>query len=458
MRSDLRTVLAALATSAVLLGSATMALASEVDPTDPDPAGTATASPSTPEPSETTPTPTPRPSETIDPPSTTTRTITDAQLRWGVNNETNNRAFAPGTFNFMSAGKIPDPGKGGVIMPQSSWRQVDGNVSIEKYLRGAWTPATWAGLRTTSAGSTMTGSNGPFSDHEVVVDGGTGTVDPADRSAAIQWTGSFTVIYYSGYSFFYVTDPKLTVTDGVGTLTGTLSGYRSSMEDMDTWEAVPPVPGVVLATLGKVDLSADLGFSVKPAYAGVAVSVPADQVPQVRNSSVWGAFPQSFVDYQLTSGAGAYWYSSGGAADAHKPALPVTVSYSTAAPLKVKPATARIVKKSPAPDNDARDAPDGSDGPGTRPLASAGQPPAPPLPLTAPVAGDAVLAGVIQPRLTPVSTISGVRSRPLPSGAPTGVWVLGGVLLVAAAALALGPFAYAAKRRNGRPSAAPGIH
>ena len=35
-------------------------------------------------------------------------------LRWGISNESNNRAFAPGTFNFFSAGVLPDPGRGGV--------------------------------------------------------------------------------------------------------------------------------------------------------------------------------------------------------------------------------------------------------------------------------------------------------------------------------------------------------
>lgn len=48
-------------------------------------------------------------------------------------------------------------------------------------------------------------------------------------------------------------------------------------------------------------------------------------VEQVRTGPYWGSFPKSFVDFQQTTGLGAYWYSSGGAADPYKPALPITV-------------------------------------------------------------------------------------------------------------------------------------
>ena len=32
--------------------------------------------------------------------------VSDAQLAWGLNDESNNRAFAPGTFNFLAAGAV----------------------------------------------------------------------------------------------------------------------------------------------------------------------------------------------------------------------------------------------------------------------------------------------------------------------------------------------------------------
>jgi hypothetical protein len=452
MRSDLRTALAVLATAAVLMGSATMALAADADPAEPDPTATATtptASPTSssptpaPTPDDTAPTPEPTPTPEVPTPTTeapsTTRTITDAQLRWGVNDESNNRAFAPGTFNFFSAGKIPDPGRGGVIMPQSSWRQRSGDVSIEKYANGSWVPATWAGLQTTSAGTTMSGTNGPFSNHEVVISGGTGTVDPTTRTASIRWTGSFTVVYYSGYSFFYVSDPRLTVVDGVGTVTGTLSGFGSSMEDMTTWRPVPDAPGTVLADLGPVDLTKDLGFTAQPAYTGVAVDVK-DQTPQARTGSTWGSFPQSFIDFQLTSGTGSYWYSSGGSADAHKVAKPVTVSYSSGAPVVTRPPSTKGVK-TPAVENDAPEAPS-NDAPAAPGLTTGG-----PGAAVVPGAVDRPASGTTLTQFRPASTVLG--ARPSTEGSSeTGVWVLGGVLLAAALLAAASPFAYSAVRKD----------
>jgi len=477
MRSEIRTAIAVLATAAVLLGSATMALAADGDAADPAPAettasGTPTATETTPSPSatETSPSPsttaptTPEPTETTSgpTPSPTTPapaapptgafTVTDAQVRWGVNDESNNRAFAPGTFNFFSAGRIGDPGAGNMKLNDSDrgatwsngraagWSAASGNVMIQKYLDGAWAPATWAGLKTDTTGVTIPSTSGPFSGHEIVISGGTGTVDPTAGSASIQWAGSFTVIYYSGYSFFYVTDPKLTVTNGVGILTGTLSGFRSSMENLDAWQAVTPVPDVTLADLGRVDLGADLGFSAAPAYSGVAVNLAGDQVPQVRTGP-WGSFPQSFIDYQTTSGTGAYWYSSGGSADAHKVAKPVTVSYAAGAPVKVAPPQVKKTKKAKksTTENDAPQAP----------LARAIAPPgvtAPALALPPPSTTEAVQSAPVTTQLRPASTVIGARL----AGDPTstaGVWVLGGVLLAAAVLIIASPFAYTAIRR-----------
>ena len=49
--------------------------------------------------------------------------VDDAVLTWGLNDESNNKAFAPGTFNFMSAGAVPDPGRGGQsIVAPGVWR------------------------------------------------------------------------------------------------------------------------------------------------------------------------------------------------------------------------------------------------------------------------------------------------------------------------------------------------
>ena len=467
MRSEIRSALAVLATAAVLMGSATMALAADGDPPAPGPTeSTSTISPSpsesttapAPSPSTTTPTTleptdsptTPEPTDPTTSPTPTPkgRVITNAQLRWGLNDESNNKSFAPGRFNFFSAGKIPDLGPAGTLT-QSSWKQADGHVSIEKYLDGAWTPATWAGLKTSSTGAAITGTSGPFSNHEVVIAGGTGAVDTDAGTATIQWTGSFTSLYYSGYSFFYVTDPKLTVTGGIGTLTATLSGYASSMEDMTRWEAVEPVSDVVLANLGPIDLAADLGFTATPTYKGVAVSVGANQVPQVRSGEAWGAFPQSFVDYQLTSGTGAYWYSSGGSADAHKVAKPVTVSYASGSPVKAPVPATKKIKKSKVVDNDTPEAPD-------VPSNSA---PAPPgfispqsaLTLSAPTSAEALQSLGPTTQFRPATTVTGLQAMSNQSGGwsdSAGIWILGGVLLASSALVTASPFACSRLRRT----------
>lgn len=441
MRSELRTGLATIAALAVVLGSATMALADDGDtevPTTPETTTTTpapeTSEPTTPEPTDpTTPEPTtPEPTEV----PSGSFTVSNAQLRWGINDESNNKAFAPGTYNFFSAGKIANPGKGGVVLKESGWSQASGKVRIEKYAADSKTykKASWDGLKTDSTGKTMTGSNGPFSNHQIAISGGTGTVDPDAKSGTIRWKGSFTVLYYSGYSFFYVTDPTLTVKKGVGTLTATLSGYGSSMDDLSKWEAIKPVPNVVLANLGTVDLGKKLGFEATPKYDGVRVKVGSDQVQQVRSGNSWGSFPQSFVDYQANAGSAAYWYSSGGSADAHKAALPLTVSYSAGAPVTgTTPDTSS--SGSPDVDNSALNAPGLAPPAINPPLAAAG---------AAPASDDLLGDSLTQSR--PVSTITGVTpATGSTSTAP--VWVLSGVLVALTLLVGASPFAYSALTR-----------
>ncbi len=252
------------------------------------------------------------------------RAVDDAVLRWGLNDESNNRAFAPGTINFLSAGKVPDPGRGGTIMPASGWSARTGDVAVEKWDGSAYRPATWAGLRTDATGAAIGG--GRFSGHQLVFSGGEGTIDAAAGDATISWDGDASVVYYSGMAFFYLSDPELVVEDGVGQVTAELGGFASSMEDLTAWGPVAP-ERVVVADLGRVDLGSAQeeagGFTATPAYDGVQVT----GVPQVRP---YGSFPQSFVDFQRTTGTAAYWYSSGGSADPYKKASPMTVSWAGA--------------------------------------------------------------------------------------------------------------------------------
>jgi hypothetical protein len=272
--------------------------------------------------------------------------ISGVQFRWGFNNESNNTGAAPGTVNLFSAGKIGDPGAGGQLLNSANqgatwangaaagWSAQSGNVRIEKkQSNDTFAKATWAGLRTTKDGVPLGNYsvNTKFSDHEVVIANGTGSLDPVTNDASIQWDGDFTVVYYSGYTFFYVSDPKLTVDNGVGTVTATVDGYAANQADLAQWEPLADT-SVTLATIKNVDVTDD-GLVVTPEYAGVPYIAPQGGVQQVNNGAHPGSFPQTYVDFLQQTGAGPYWYSTGGNVDKNKVALPLTVDRTPAPPV-----------------------------------------------------------------------------------------------------------------------------
>lgn len=264
-------------------------------------------------------------------------TINDAVFRWGITNEANAAAFAPGTFNLLSAGIVTAASVSDRVT-STNWKQTDGNVKVLKLQSdGGYAPATYAGLNTNAAGTTITTGNGLNSGHIVEITAGAGTVDPAAGTAEIQWTGSFTSAFYSGMTRSWITDPHLSVAaNGTGTVTATLGGYQTSMDDPNLFQSITPVPNVVVATLTGVQVTAS-GFTVTPDYLGKTVDTGAG-TPQVTTGPNAGAFPQSFVDFQVLTGQSSYWYSSGGAADVRKPTLPLSVSYTAA----VQPVTPTV--------------------------------------------------------------------------------------------------------------------
>ncbi|GAA1925230.1 hypothetical protein [Nocardioides hwasunensis] len=397
--------------------------------------------------------------------------VAGAQLRWGLNHESNNRAFAPGTFNFFSAGIVPDPGRGGTTLPQASWKAEDGNVRIEKQQAdGTYATATWAGLGTTPSGTTISSpTSGQFSNHQVVIGGGTGSVDPATGSATIAWQGSFTVLYYSGMSFFTVTDPVLTVTPERAQLTATGGGFASDMDDQTRWSPLPPTP-IVLADLPRteVDLGAADGFASTPAYLGVGWMPPAGQSAQAGGQ--WkGAFPSSFLDFLSAAGSAGYWYSTGGATDAWKPALPLTVSWAgatiatptptpapTATPTRTPPTSATTT-----PTKGPTTGPTGRPTPSSTPSPTASAGPTTPTPAGRPSQAPAVTESAGDPGSgTPPSSTGGGRGaqalpyavQPVlvsattaapaaePAPADTGsaaLWLVGCLLLLGALATSL---------------------
>jgi hypothetical protein len=278
--------------------------------------------------------------------------LTDAVFRWGVNDETGSGAFAPGTYNLLSAGAVTATGPDDRVT-SANWKRSDGDVRIlKRQVDGSYADASFAGLRTDASGTTVN-TNGVTSGHVVEISGGIGAVDPDAGTASIRWTGTFTVAYYSGMTRFWVVDPRLEVAaDGTGTVTATLGGYATSMDDPTRFEPLAPVDDVVIARLSGVTVGAE-GIEATPVYRGVPVEVGPDGTPQLRSGPNWGSFPQSFVDFQNLTGQNSYWYSSGLSSDARKIAAPIVVSYAAAPPepqapvIRTQPASVRTTSGLP---------------------------------------------------------------------------------------------------------------
>ncbi len=256
--------------------------------------------------------------------------ITDAVFEWGLSNEAGGGAFFGGC-NFLSAGAAGDAGSARVWTEADGfYKSSEGNVSILKDgPEGSQVTPTWATKCQTGAGTAVSaGSTASKTGNVVRITEGTGAV-AADGSFTIEWDGDFTVVFYGGLTYWSASDPVLTVdADGNGQVTATASGYGTSMEDMTQWVPIAPEP-IVLADLSDVEADAT-GFTVTPDYLGVTVETTA--TPQTTSGDNWGSFPQSFVDFNLKTGQSSYWYSSGGARDAAKPATPLTVSYTVTTP------------------------------------------------------------------------------------------------------------------------------
>lgn len=398
------------------------------DPTgDPDATDGPSVQPSDDPPQDPTDEPSDEPSS---PPADTLEHLTSAVLRWGLNNESNTAAYNPGTYNFLVAGRIPDPGKGGQLMPASRWKQKVGNVAVEKWnaAKKAWRPATWKGLRTDSGGKDL--RIGTPSEHQLVFSRGTGTLDRAAGTARIAWDGDATVVYYSGVSFFYLSDPVLTIAEGRGTLTATLGGFGSSQADMSLWLPLTETE-VTVATLSNVRLVGD-GFTVTPDYRGVAVELETGT--QKRDAKGWGAFPQGWVSFMEQVGTASFWYTSGGFADPNKEPLPVTVAWHAdraVAPTPAPTATAPAEVENSAPP---------PPGAGGAPLAVGGPPVGSgALPPVAASAAPGAQPGSLLARPEPHVALQPMSA---PVAAPADrawTWWGGGALLLLAAAALLVP-------------------
>lgn len=257
-------------------------------------------------------------------------TVTDATLSWGLSGETGGGAFFGGC-NFLSAGAAGNTGSSRLWTEADGFfQQSSGNVTITKPdANGAQQPASWANKCQTPAGGTVSaGSTTSLSKIQVNLSNGQGTVT-SDGAVDLEWDGDFTVVFYGGLTYWTASDPHLTLdANGDGTLTATASGYGTSMDDMSQWVPIE-AREIVLADIDGGEVG-EAGITATPAYLGVSVETPEGATPQARTGSAWGSFPQSFVDFQQLTGQSSYWFSSGGARDAAKPATPLSVAYSVA--------------------------------------------------------------------------------------------------------------------------------
>ena len=250
--------------------------------------------------------------------------VTDAVFEWGVNKEAGSGAYYPGSCNFLSAGVSGDAGKAAVWpKDEKLFKPADGSVKILRPAGGGKTqPITWENKCQTADGAKVD-TRGTSSDNFVQISGGTGTVDTETDTGTIEWKGSFTIVFYSGFTYWSVSDPKLEVTNGKGKITGTFSGYGADMDDLEKWEKLTPQKGVIAdLSNSRVDLT-EKGFTVTPDYAGV----DSGQSDQDKKKDGWGSFPKSWVDFNVKTGQKQYWYTSGGAADPRKPTTPINVSF-----------------------------------------------------------------------------------------------------------------------------------
>lgn len=253
--------------------------------------------------------------------------VTDATLRWGLSKESGGGAFEPGACNFLSAGAAGNAGSSRHWTEADGfWKNTDGNVKIVKPTAGGGeTLPTWSTKCTDADGKNVTTAAASTSGNEVVIANGTGTVDTAAGTASIQWDGAFTIVYYSGRTYWTVSNPVLTINaNGSGVLRGTGSGYGADMSGT-SWEPLTPTQ-IDLATFKSGAFAiTETGVTAQPDYLGVEVN--GVEPEQNRSGANWGAFPQSYVDFQARTGQSSYWYSTGGAADGKKPAIPATFGW-----------------------------------------------------------------------------------------------------------------------------------
>lgn len=366
------------------------------------------------------------PSKTPDPPTDGTTTYANAQFRWSLNKLLHITPHFG--VNFLTAGKIADTD--GAAMSPGLWKVSEGAVRIERAADKKYGPATWAGF-------------GTGADHQVVIDGGSGSVNVDQKNARIQWTGSFGVARYGGMTAFSVSDPVLTVKNGVGQVSATLSGFGVQREGMGSSGGTGPLApeNVVLANLGPVDLSNQTGIRKAPKFYGVRV----DHRGQVKDTKGrFGSFPASFIKFVDQVGQAEFWMTSGSDDDATAPS-DVIISYDATKPFAVSPPppiTGTVKppitnKTKPAPKHRPKDKP--RNVAKQAPVPASGFPP--PSTLAAPLVTDVQPAAFLHSNPTSLSGAQPLTTGPT-TGSPIGLWLATSFLLMAAFAIVIPTLIY----------------
>ena len=251
--------------------------------------------------------------------------ITEATFEWSVSDEANTGAYN-GSCNYMSAGESDGS--------LATFRATDGDATVLKLTAaGTYAPVSDYATRCRDKdGVTVTPAGTRRLGQKVRYVNGTGTADPVTGEVSIQWRGTFSNNFYGSLTPFWFKDPFLTVdANGNGRITATVGGYISSIDNPDVRELAVPRDGVVIAELRGVGSRNADGFIATPLYPGVVYE--SSEAPQSRFYDGWGAWPTPLIDYMSELGLGAYWYSSGGAADARKAPAPIAVGFgATTAP------------------------------------------------------------------------------------------------------------------------------
>jgi hypothetical protein len=272
---------------------------------------------------------------------TGTQSITnDATFSWAVNEESGGGAFFGGA-NWLVAGEVGnvhgERGRGSSVwdnQDEKHFTNSSGNTTITRPdADGNQVPATWDRrnhVDPVSGDARLNTQPGSSSMNQANIANGTGTLSPASDSATIQWDGSFTIVYYGGMTYWTINDPKLVVEDGVGTVTATLTGYGADMFDLSKWVKLDAKTNQEIATLTGVTVT-DSGIEATPEYEGVEIEIDPDgpSGQQNRDRDGWGSFPQNWIDFNVSTGQAAYWYTSGGQVDPKKTAEPISIEYTT---------------------------------------------------------------------------------------------------------------------------------